>query len=156
MLRDLSIVLFLITSYTVQAQDQKVQVLSSFEEVEALLEGNDEEVKVINFWATWCIPCVKELPYFEAYHEENGGVHLISLDFTEYEDKVIALAEKKALTAPIYLYDNPKYNDWIDKVSPDWSGALPATVISYGDKQIFWEGELDAEKLEELVLQIRE
>ncbi len=118
---------------------------------------------VVNLWATWCGPCVKELPYFEAlnasYADKKGKVLLVTLDFTEQLDtKVIPFVKQKALRSEVLMLDEANPNDWIPKVSPEWSGAIPATLFvnhSLGIRHFyegsFAEGELEA-KLKELRL----
>jgi len=118
---------------------------------------------VVNLWATWCGPCVKELPCFEAlnasYSDTKGKVLLVTLDFTEQLDtKVIPFVKQKALRSEILMLDEANPNDWIPKVSTDWSGAIPATLfvnhalgIRHFHEGSFAEGELEA-KLKELRL----
>jgi thiol-disulfide isomerase/thioredoxin len=89
---------------------------------------------VINFWATWCIPCVAELPHFEAitekYKTQKVKVILVSLDFAKTINKqLMPFLAKKNIKSKVVLLNDPDYNAWIDKVNPTWSGGLPATLI---------------------------
>ena len=63
----------------------------TYNELKPLLEKEDGKTYIINFWATWCAPCVKELPYFEKIKEEyadnNVEVLLVSLDFPKQVEK---------------------------------------------------------------------
>jgi thiol-disulfide isomerase/thioredoxin len=115
-----------------------------FKTFEPLLHINNDTTYVVNFWATWCKPCVAELPYFEqlneAYKAEKVKVLLVSLDFSsQLEKKVIPFLEKRALQSEVILLDDPDANSWIDKVDANWSGAIPATVIFKGTKRGFFE-----------------
>lgn len=109
------------------------------------LDGyGDSKTLVVNFWATWCIPCVKELPYFEEAKAHYDGadveIILVSLDFdTHLDSKVIPFLEKKKIKSTVVLLDDPDANAWIDKVSPEWSGAIPATLVIRGSKRAFYE-----------------
>ena len=82
---------------------QKTSVKSyTYKELKPLLEKKDNKIYVVNFWATWCGPCVKELPYFEKinkeYADKNVEVLLVSLDFPkQMEKKLIPFIEKKNL-----------------------------------------------------------
>ncbi|RPI44645.1 MAG: TlpA family protein disulfide reductase [Bacteroidetes bacterium] len=115
---------------------------------------------VVNFWATWCSPCVKEIGYFEDLHRETSSapvrVYLVSLDFpNQVERRVIPFLKEKEITAPVFLVTDLQYNEWIDRVDPGWSGAIPATLIYNGEKRIFLEKEISREELFEKVNQIR-
>lgn len=116
----------------------------NFDQLEPLLNRKDNKTYVINFWATWCAPCVKELPYFEKINAEqknaNVEVVLVSLDMKKmWESHLIPFIEKKDLKSKIVILDDPKQHTWIPKVNADWSGAIPATIIYNGDKRAFYE-----------------
>ena len=108
---------------------------------------SNDTTYVVNFWATWCSPCVKEIGYFEELHRESGDsrirVVLVSLDFpNQLESRVIPFLGEKNITAPVMLMTDLRYNEWIDQVDPGWSGAIPATLIYNQDKRVFLEKEL--------------
>lgn len=111
---------------------------------EHLLQQEDGKTYVVNFWATWCKPCVKELPAFEAINEEYSGkeveVILVSLDFSEkLESHVVPFVQKHDLKSDIVLLDDVDANTWIPKVDEDWSGAIPATLIYNKEQRKFYE-----------------
>lgn len=125
--------------------------------LEAVINKDTEKLQVINFWATWCAPCIKELPYFEALNEASArqvDVTLISLDFAdEFEEKVLPFIAKRNIRSQVMLLDEIDYNSWIDKVDPSWSGAIPATLIinPSNGKRKFLEKELNEGELSTLV-----
>ena len=124
-----------------------------FEGLRALLRQEDDQVRVINFWATWCAPCIKELPYFEEmgrkYASSGVEVYLVSLDFpAAWESRLPAFIRKKGLQSPVVILDDPDQNSWIPRVDPGWSGAIPATLIYRGDKRSFYETAFDRASLE--------
>ncbi len=113
----------------------------------------DGSTYVINFWATWCKPCVKELPAFEKlnenYKEQGIKVVLVSLDFPEkIKTGVVPFIEKHQLQSEVVLLDDPDANTWIPKVSEAWSGAIPATLIIKDGKKVFFEKSFTYEELE--------
>lgn len=114
---------------------------------------------VINFWATWCSPCVKEIGYFQELYQEYETqklkVILVSLDFpNQKERRVIPFIREKGITAPVKLVTDLDYNAWINLVDPSWSGALPATLIYNANERVFLEKELSRNELYEQVNQI--
>lgn len=124
-----------------------------FAAFEPLINKKDSKTYVVNFWATWCKPCVKELPAFEKinakYRDKGVEVVLVSLDFSEkLESKVVPFVEKHGLKSDIVLLDDVDSNTWIPKVSEEWSGAIPATLIYNNNERKFYEGSFTYEELE--------
>ncbi len=137
------------------AQD-KVEVIK-MDALESLIHDTSEGIKVINFWATWCAPCIKELPHFEKvgkdYAKKGVEVILISLDFAEKKEKVEQFINRKSLTSKVLLLDEIDYNSWINKVDQRWSGAIPATLVVKGNSKHrkFVEKELQEGELRQLI-----
>lgn len=125
----------------------------SFEELSALLTKDNDTTYVVNFWATWCRPCIKELPAFEKlnadYSEKKVKVLLVTLDFPDkIEKQVIPFMDKNNIKSEVVLLDDPDSNSWIPKISKDWSGAIPATIIYKGESREFYERSFTFEELE--------
>lgn len=130
-----------------------------FEEFEKLLQKNNDSTYVINFWATWCKPCIKELPYFEKinteYADDKVKVILVSLDFPDLlEKQVIPFIESRGIQSQVLLLDDGDANSWIPKVDESWSGAIPATVIYNSTERKFFEKEFTYEELEKEIKSI--
>ncbi|ALJ06827.1 thioredoxin [Pseudalgibacter alginicilyticus] len=114
----------------------------NFESLERLLYTQNKNIHIINFWAMWCAPCVKELPIIQEYEKNNPNVEviLVSLDFPEdIETKLMPFLNDKGITSKVVLLDDPDANSWIDKVNPNWSGAIPYTIIFNNEKRSFHE-----------------
>lgn len=130
----------------------------TYDEISHIFEYEDETTYVINFWATWCGPCVKELPFFAKIpsKDKRGNpikVILVSLDFpSQVESKLISFLNTHEITSDVIYLKDAKYNDWIDKVDPEWSGAIPITVIYNKYGRNFLEREFHS--TEEIVKQI--
>ena len=125
---------------------------------EAFLNKKDDNVYVINFWATWCAPCVKELPYFEKLNSEfknkNVEVILVSLDFPHlYEKKLKPFIKNKKLNSKVIALDDVDMNSWIPKVDASWSGSIPATIIYKNENRKFYEQSFTYEELNKEVKQ---
>jgi thiol-disulfide isomerase/thioredoxin len=125
-----------------------------FDEIEReYLLKDDDITYILNFWATWCKPCVKELPAFEKLNSEYKGknvkVVLVSLDFPEkLVSGVIPFVEKYGLKSQVILLDDNDANGWIPRVSKEWSGAIPATLIVKNGTIKFYERSFTFEELE--------
>ena len=124
-----------------------------FNELKPLLTKNDDKIYVVNFWATWCGPCVKELPYFERINQEYAGkkveVLLESLDFPkQVEKRLIPFINKMKLHSKVILLDDVDEDFWIKAIDSNWSGALPATIIYNKSKRKFYEQSFSYETLE--------
>ncbi|NRD20652.1 TlpA family protein disulfide reductase [Winogradskyella eckloniae] len=133
-------------------QDVKLEVYD-YDGLEPLLHQKDDKVHVVNFWATWCGPCIKELPYFEAvnekYKEDQVDVLLVSLDFpSKYETALKPYIKKHQLKSKVVALNDTDQNRWIAAIDENWSGALPATIIYKGDKRQFYEKSFTQEELE--------
>lgn len=121
--------------------------------LEPYLNKADDKTYIVNFWATWCKPCVEELPYFEQagkkYKDQNVEVLLVSLDFPNQADKQLKpFIEKNKITSPVILLNDPDQNSWISKVDSSWTGAIPATLIFNKNKRAFYEKSFTLETLQ--------
>lgn len=107
---------------------------------------------VVNFWATWCKPCIEELPAFDSlgalYAKERIRVLLVCLDFSdELEKKVKPFLLKHTIKSECVLLDEVNGNNFINKISSDWTGAIPATLFKTGEKMGFVEKKLNFDEL---------
>ena len=123
-----------------------------FKGFESKLHENDDKIHVINFWATWCKPCIAELPYFDKIDKEYASkdvkVTLVSLDFpNQVESRLIPFIKNKNIKSDVVFLDDPKGNSWIPKVDESWSGAIPATVFYKNGKKKFFERSFTYEEL---------
>jgi len=123
--------------------NDEIEVFKTFKELESMIEKyNREDVVIVNFWATTCPPCLKEMPHFIQLQNELYGrsvkVILVSLDKEEeLFRKVKPFVVKLKITPEVVLLADENYSDWTDKVDPSWYGALPATLIMNGDQRKF-------------------
>ena len=134
--------LLLVLLFVTHTFAQTTDVISlDYPQLQHLLNQNSETVQVVNFWATWCAPCIKELPYFEELNKLKGvEVLLVSLDFPKHKQKrLIPFVEKHKLQSRVVHLDDEDENYWINEISTTWSGALPATLIYSQNRRGFYE-----------------
>tara|TARA_B110001450_G_scaffold202839_1_gene192163 strand:- start:1755 stop:2258 length:504 start_codon:yes stop_codon:yes gene_type:complete len=160
MTRFISTLFFLLLIFSCKKQDSKIvfeKVTSvksyTYSELKSLLEKKNGKTYVVNFWATWCAPCVKELPAFEKinkeYSNKNVEVLLVSLDFPkQVKKRLIPFINQKKVRSKVVLLDDINEDVWIKAIDSSWSGALPATIIYSEKGRAFYEQSFDYDKLE--------
>lgn len=89
---------------------------------------------VINFFATWCKPCVQELPWFEKttpnYKGKGVKLLLVSLDYAEdYPKNIAAFAKKNNIASQIVWLDESDPNAFCPKVDKRWEGTIPVSLM---------------------------
>lgn len=127
--------------------------------LEKRIKSSNDTTYVINFWATWCAPCVQELPYFEKadslHKNDKVKVLLVSMDFKEdLKKKLIPFIKKKKLHSEVILLDEINADYFIPKIDDKWGGALPATIVLNNATGFHWliEGKLKShDQLEEQI-----
>lgn len=137
---------------------QSVEVIK-WNQLEQILQQTNDTTYILNFWATWCKPCIEELPEFEKlgteFASKNVKILLISLDFVkEVEPRLLPFIRKNSITNKVMVLNEPDANNWINKINEKWSGAIPATLIlnNKKGKNIFWEQKLTYTRLRQEVL----
>jgi thiol-disulfide isomerase/thioredoxin len=124
------------------------------------IEGNmhtDESTKgkylVINFWATWCPPCLKEIPAFVEFYEQNSDrVEILGLDYEQADKKtILEFTDTFMVNYPIILFDDKNGSQFTN--FGDVFG-MPTTYIYDPEGRLvdFRMGEIDIETLEKSIL----
>lgn len=137
---------------SISANDIKLEI-HDYNGLEKYLHIEDEKTYVVNFWATWCAPCVKELPHFEElyenYKDDNVEVMLVSLDFPHlYDKKLKPFIKEHDLKSKILVLDDTDMNTWIPKVNENWDGAIPITIIYNKNDRKFYDQTFTYKELE--------
>ncbi len=146
-----SIVIFFLF-FILTADGQNIEQLK-FDDIKKRVTIDNDTLYVLNFWATWCKPCIEELPAFEKcnseFQKKKIKIILVNLDFnSKVQSLVEPFIEKKNLRSEIVHITDTDANSWINKADSSWSGAIPATIMyRSGKKQFFKEGSLEEEEL---------
>ena len=113
---------------------QEIKSISTVEEMKQIKDSSKGKVMLINFWATWCKPCVKEFPelvkLYNNYKDEGFELIFISVDVPEdVESKVIPFLKKQGVDFVSYYNKFDKPEELINYIDKDWEGAIPSTYI---------------------------
>lgn len=144
----LAIIVFILPVASV-AQDK---YLLTVDQLFARVKNGRDTTFVINFWATWCAPCLTELPCFESlpeqFKQEKLKVLLVSVDFkSELTTTLVPFIEKKKLKNEVFLLNEPDQQAFIDRIDKSWSGAIPATLFIKESKRTFFEKQFTCTEL---------
>lgn len=128
-------------------------------DIDKYLQQNSNKVLVINMWATFCKPCVAEIPAFiqlaEQYKSKAVELLLVSLDLpSHYPKKIASFVKKNKFTEPMVWLDETNADYFCPLLDPKWSGSIPATLIVYPKTgyRKFFEEEMDADLLEKEII----
>ena len=139
-----------ICSFSVKAQEIPKWKLS---DLQSAIKNADKPT-VFNFWATFCKPCIEEIPYFQQivkkYEKEGVKLVLVSLDLPEAYSKIRTFAAKRKFTAPIFYLDETNADLFCPAVDKSWSGVIPASLFVNNKTgyRVFYEEQLGKKQLE--------
>ncbi len=110
---------------------QNIQILK-FDALKQCIYNNSDTVYVVNFFASWCKPCIQEIPEFvkfaSAIKNSKTKLVFVSLDSKNDQEKLLKIIQQYSLQN-VYLLDETNANNWINKINKHWSGTIPATLI---------------------------
>ncbi len=151
------IVLTLVLLSCAEQKSEEIMVDATASEiVQKVASFEGEKPVLVNFWATWCIPCVEEFPYImelkEKYDDEFELI-FVSGDFSEAKEEAKEFMKTQGVNFTTY-YKVGNDNEFISTISDTWSGALPYTVIyaRNGSVSAEWEGKQEFEIFESELL----
>lgn len=156
-MRKLLLIFGFVLPVSVFAQQAEIVKLKQLQDH---INRETDNIKIINFWATWCAPCIKEMPLFEKIGAERKDVEVtfvsLDLDLNPKPETVYRFIDRKKIQSKVLILDEKDPNVWINQIEKGWSGAIPATIIINGKtgQRKFVEKELHEGDLEKLIVEI--
>jgi len=134
----------------------KVVQKISLEELDRLTRLANDTLYIVNYWATWCRPCVAEMPYFIESAKRNAKqkvkIVFVSLNSLKEMGKVQQFVDHKKIEPDVFVLNENNPNVWINKVDSGWSGSIPATVMYRKKEKVFFrEGEFIQAELDSII-----
>lgn len=157
-MKKILVLTFISVSFALCAQN-KAEIIK-LKQLQDHIQAPTDHIKVINFWATWCAPCVKEIPLFEKLDQEREDVRVtlvsIDLDLDPNPEKVYRFIDRKKIKSLVLILDEKDPNSWINHIEKNWSGAIPATIVinTKTGQRKFVERELHEGELEKLIAEV--
>lgn len=151
-------------SQTSQASSESSEKLPRIELINAenmlsKISSDPAKVKLLNVWATWCRPCIKEMPYimqtYEQFKADGMSLYLVTADMESETEKARKFLRDFGVDFVTYQKGDDDL-EFIDRMSPEWTGALPATFLydETGSLVDFWMGEASLEEFQEAVSKV--
>ncbi len=128
----------------------------NYEELESVCRKNNDTLYIVNYWATWCRPCVGEMPYFfesaKKFKAQKVKIIFASINSVKETDKVEKFVVAKKIEQDVFILSAGNPNVWIDKVDPSWGGSIPATIMYKKKEKLFFrEGEFTQTELDSII-----
>lgn len=113
---------------------------------------------IVNFWATFCIPCMQEMPHFqqmaEKYKAQGVSILFVSLDLKGYyPDSIIKAVKKHNIFQPVAWLNETNADYFCPKIDSSWSGGMPSSLLvnNATNYHRFFEEQMSAEELESAI-----
>jgi len=127
--------------------------------IKDLLENKSEKLRLINFWATWCSPCVAEFPELikinRNYRKRKFEMITVSLDSPNRNDQVLKFLTKTYASTRNYHFNSDDKYQLMDIVDKDWPGSLPYTIIVKPGGEILYKklGVIDPAEVRKIIIE---
>ena len=129
------------------------------EGIKQLLKNDTKKLRLINVWATWCGPCVAEIPDFlninRMYRQRDFEFVTISADKPDKKDKALTTLKRLQASSKNYIYNSDDIYKLIELIDPKWQGALPYTLLVEPNGKIVYQkqGAINPLKMKTLIVE---
>ncbi len=150
----------LVTNYMKKLSEEPVTVELADEDKLAALRANNDSGKfrLVNFWATWCAPCIAEFDEFveinRMYRHREFEFVSVSINRPDEEKRVLEFLKKKEASNKNLLFASAQREPLINAFNPDWQGVAPYTVLISPEGEIVYGeiGTIDPAPLKQKIL----
>ena len=124
-----------------------------------ILKNKSEKLRLINFWATWCLPCIEEFPELieinRNFRKRSFEMVTVSMDAPAKNDAVLKFLKKSYASTKNYHFNSDDKYAMIDKVDKDWPGSLPYTIIVEPGGKILYKklGIIDPSEVRKVIVE---
>jgi thiol-disulfide isomerase/thioredoxin len=154
------VIIVIISVYGCQKRSPApVEIATAAEIKNKIAAHHEKQAVLVNFWATWCQPCVEEFPTITdlmvQYKSKGLQVYFVSVDFIDNLEGVKAFLAQMGVYEPSFIKPDGNDNAFIDGIHKDWSGAVPFTIVfsrATGKVESFWEGVASRDQFEQAII----
>lgn len=152
----------LITIFSCDKESLRLITVNASEINYQINKHKGSEVVLINFWATYCAPCIEEFPMIvdlsNEYKDQGLKVYFVSADWSDREKEVLDFLKRQGVRGISFIKEEGNDNNFINEISKEWSGALPFTLVydKNGNLSDFWEMEKNKNRFESAIIKALE
>ncbi len=127
--------------------------------IKKLLKNDSGKLRLINVWATWCGPCVAEIPDFlninRMYRNRDFELVTISADKPDKKEKALATLKRLQASSKNYIFNSDDAYKLIELIDPKWQGALPYTLLVEPNGKIIYQkqGTINPMKMKTMIVE---